>query len=207
MIRIGQMALWALGTCLALPGLALAESGGGGLLEARFDLTIWTIVIFVLLLLVLRYVTLPGAPKPAWVMMIEGLQRREEAIRGALEEAQRTREEAQQLREQLQQEMNQANEKVRQLMEEARQDAARLKEEITDQGHREVQANRERFRREVEVAKGAALQEIWNQAAQLATLISSKAIRKELTPDLHRQLVDEALRELGQTQTNGSASA
>jgi F-type H+-transporting ATPase subunit b len=57
---------------------------------------------------------------------------------------------------------------------------------------------RERLRRDISTARDQALQEIWNQTAQLATLISAKAIRRELTDEDHRRLVDEALAELRQ---------
>jgi hypothetical protein len=40
------------------------------------------------------------------------------------------------------------------------------------------------------------VQEIWQQAANLATLISGRAIGRTLTPDDNRRLVDEALAEI-----------
>src|SRR5437588_5480970 len=68
------------------PAAGLAQEGGTGkLLSPQFDLGIWTIVIFVALLLVLW--------KTAWKPMLEGLHKRESSIRGSIEEAQRTREE------------------------------------------------------------------------------------------------------------------
>jgi F-type H+-transporting ATPase subunit b len=63
----------------------------------------------------------------------------------------------------------------------------------------EIQADRQRLRREVELARDQALQEIWTQAAQLATLISAKALKREVNTDDHRRLVDDALAELHET--------
>ena len=60
----------------------------------------------------------------------------------------------------------------------------------------EIQAERERLRREIEMARDQALQELWKQAADLATMISAKAIRRQLSAEDHRRLVDEALTEL-----------
>src|SRR5262249_6435618 len=90
------------------------------------DLTIWTIVVFLLLLLVLWLM--------AWKPMLKALQDREHNIQTALEEAQRARAESQQLRAEFEQERARANEAVRQMIEEARRDAERLKEEIKEQG-------------------------------------------------------------------------
>src|SRR4051794_37392252 len=53
----------------------------------RIDLGIWTLVVFLLLFFILA--------KYAWGPMLEGLKRREETIRGALDDAQRARDEAQ----------------------------------------------------------------------------------------------------------------
>src|ERR1043165_344192 len=61
------------------------------LLEPRYDLAIWTIVIFVLLLAVLCFVKLPGASAPAWVMMLQGLRNREKSINQAIEDAKKAR--------------------------------------------------------------------------------------------------------------------
>src|SRR5438876_1655766 len=58
------------------------------------DLAIWTVVVFVILVVVLS--------KFAWKPMLEGLRKREESIRGALDEAAKTRDEAHALRMQLQ---------------------------------------------------------------------------------------------------------
>src|ERR671936_824072 len=88
----------ALGTTLMLSAScwasAAAEAGKEGqenpILSPRFDLGIWTLVVFALLLLVLR--------RFAWGPMLEGLQKREQNIRAAREDAERAREEAQRLR-------------------------------------------------------------------------------------------------------------
>ena len=47
-----------------------------------------------------------------------------------------------------------------------------------------------------------ALQDIRSQAVQLATLVSSKVIRRQLNADDHRQLVDEAVAELRQASND-----
>src|SRR4051794_31338243 len=56
-----------------------------GLLDYRVDTGIWAAVVFLILLLILR--------KTAWGPMLEGLKKREESIRGAVEEAKILREE------------------------------------------------------------------------------------------------------------------
>jgi F-type H+-transporting ATPase subunit b len=165
-----------------------AAAGGDDIFGKALDLAIWTIVVFLLLLFILS--------KYAWKPMLEGLQRREENIRAAVEEARLAREEAQRLRAELQTEINKAQEKVRDFMDEARRDAKQLADDMAARAKEEIQTERQRLRREIETARDQALHELWNQTAQLASLVSSKAIRRNLTPDDHRRLVDEALAEL-----------
>lgn len=158
------------------------------ILEIRWDLGLWTLVVFVLLLLILR--------RAAWGPMLEGLKRRESSIRGAIEEAQRTRDEASRLRDQFQRDVDKTHETVRDMLDEARRDAQHTKDEMLAAARADIQTERDRLRREIEMARDQALHEIWNQTARLATLVSAKAIRRELNQDDHRRLVDEAVAEL-----------
>jgi F-type H+-transporting ATPase subunit b len=158
------------------------------------ELGIWTVAVFGLLLILLRVL--------AWGPMIEGLQKREQAIHGAIQEAARTREEAQRLRDQLQTQMDHAAERVRDLMDEARRNAQQHQDEMIAAARTEIQSERDRLRREIETARDQALQELWSQTARLATVVSAKAIRRHLSEDDHRRLVDEALAEVNRAMTD-----
>jgi F-type H+-transporting ATPase subunit b len=151
-------------------------------------------VVFLLLLFFLS--------KYAWKPMLEGLQRREKSIHDALADAERARTETQRLRDELQKEVNTANEKVRDILDEGRRAAEQSTQEMIGKARREIQDERERLRKEIGLARDQALQELWNQTAQLATLISAKAIRRSLSPEEHRLLVNEALNELRQAGEN-----
>jgi F-type H+-transporting ATPase subunit b len=154
----------------------------------RFDLAVWSIVVFLGLMFILR--------KYAWGPMVEGLQKREERIKGALEEARKTREQAKQLQADLQRKMDGAAQEIATMMETARKDAGQLLADTKSQAAKEVQTERDRLRREIETVRDQALQELWKHTAQLATLISEKTIRRKLSEDDHRKLVDEALGEI-----------
>jgi F-type H+-transporting ATPase subunit b len=188
----------ALGTALTLSGVAAqwahaAEGGDKSIFDLRFDLGLWTIVVFLALFWILK--------KYAWGPILQGLQKREQTIRGALADAHRASEEARGIRAELQQQLDRASEKVREILDAARRDSERLKDDMVGKARSEIQAERDRLRREIDMAKEQALQQIWTQSAQLATLISAKAIRRQLTEADHRHLVDEALAELHQAGT------
>ncbi len=157
---------------------------------ADIPLGIWSILVFAILLYVLK--------KYAWGPILEGLQKREHHIESAIREAEQARTEAQRLREQFQAEVNKAQGTVRDILDEGRRSAQRQSDEMVNKARGEIQAERDRLRREIEMARDQALQELWSQTAQLATLVSAKAIRRDLSPEDHRRLVDDALAEMGQ---------
>jgi F-type H+-transporting ATPase subunit b len=134
----------------------------------------------------------------AWGPMLEGLQKREETIKNSVEEAKHARAETERIAAEFKAKMDQAYAEIPKIMEQARREAEAFKEDMRAQTAKDIQTERQRLRREIETARDQALQELWNQAAQLATLISAKAIGRALTEDDHRRLLDEAIVELGQ---------
>jgi F-type H+-transporting ATPase subunit b len=165
-----------------------------GPLDLRYDTAIWAIVVFVGLLLILR--------SRAWGPILEGLQKREETIRSSLEEAKRTRQEMEKMRAEFQTELAEAHQQIPVLMEEARKKAEELANDMRAKAAADIQLERTRLRREVDIAKDQAIKEIWEQAANMATLISAKAIGRSLTDDDHRRLLDEAMGEIRQSVRN-----
>ncbi len=180
--------------------LVLADLGAGAVhaagekagdpFDLRLDLGLWSIVVFLGLFFLLK--------RFAWGPILQGLQQREATIRDAVEEAKTARAETERARADFERKLAEAHAEIPKLLEEARRDAQRLSDEMRARAQADIQTERQRLRREIDLARDQALQEIWGQSAQLATLISAKAIRREVSPDDHRRLVDEALVELRQ---------
>lgn len=173
------------------PGGAVeGEEGKINVFKGWLDLSIWTLVVFLLLVFILG--------RFAWKPMLQGLQLREQTIRDSLDKAREEREKAEALRLQFQREMEQAQDKVRQLLDTARRDAQASQDRMLAQARGEIQAERDRLHREIDSARDQALHQIWAKTAELATAISGKVLRRSLTPEDQRRLVDEALAELPQ---------
>ncbi|MBI3822577.1 MAG: F0F1 ATP synthase subunit B [Planctomycetes bacterium] len=195
MRQLGLSLVLLLGVASA--ALAAADAGHGpppGPLDLRYDTAIWAIVVFVGLLLILR--------AKAWGPILEGLKKREETIRSSLEAAEKTRAEMEKIRADFQKELKEAHQQIPALMEEARRDAESMANDMRAKAAADIQGERERLRHEVEIAKDQAIKEIWEQAAQLATLISAKALGRSLTEDDHRRLLDEAMQEMTHVTRN-----
>ncbi len=156
----------------------------------RWDLGLWSLLIFMLLFL--------GLSKFAWKPMIQGLNKREQNIRGALEQAEQTRRQAMELQSQLDAKMRDAGAEIARMMDEARRDATAVKDQMVAEARAQIQQDRDRQLREIDAAKSKAMQEIWQQSVALATSISAKVIRRKLSEEDHRRLLDESLAELKQ---------
>ena len=59
----------------------------------------------------------------------------------------------------------------------------------------EIVAERDRLHRELQLATDQAMKDLLTKASDLALLVSTKAIKKSLTIEDHRVLVDDCLAE------------
>jgi F-type H+-transporting ATPase subunit b len=164
---------------------------------SRFDLGLWTLIVFGVLVVVLG--------KFAWGPIMAGLEKREATIAGYHSEAEKARAEAEKLLLEIKAQRVKANEEMAALIAEARRDADAYREAEKARTAGDIQADRERMKREIEVARDQALAEIWDKTVQLATLVSSKAIGRVVSPDDHRRLIDESLAELNERLTGTKA--
>ncbi len=163
------------------------ESKELNVFKGGLDLTIWSIVVFLALYFILS--------KFAWPAIREGLDKREQSIAHDKHEAEKAKKEATEVRTKLEAEMARVNAEIRTMMDKARVDAAATAAEELARGKAELQAERDRQQRELRISTDDALHKIWETAAQLATSISAKAVRKQLSYDDHHALVAEALEE------------
>ena len=154
----------------------------------RWDLGIYTLIVFGLLMFVLS--------KYAWPHMRVGLEKREANIRGALDEAKKEREDAKGALAAAKRQLDETAGQVKGMLDDARRDAESLKATERETGIKDAQAERERAKREIEAAKDAALKDIYDQAVRLAALMSEKALRRQVTAEDHRRLLNEALADL-----------
>src|SRR5260370_42653672 len=96
--------------------------------------------------------------------------------------------------------MEQRYAQIPKLLDQARKDAQHLAEEMRAKAQADIQADRQRLLREIEMTKDQALQEITKYAANLATLISAKAIQRSLSLEDHQALVEQSIGELRQSE-------
>ncbi len=153
-----------------------------------FGNALWTLIIFVLLLIVLG--------KFAWGPLLRTLQNREQFIRESLASAKADREQAEAKLREYTGQLEQARERGEAIVDQGRREAELLKRKIQDEARAEAEAMISRAKREITVARNAAVRELYDLTADLAIDAASRAVRKDLSQDDHRRLVEEALAEI-----------
>ncbi len=154
----------------------------------RYDLGIYSFIIFILLMAILG--------KFAWGPMMKGLDAREASLKQTFADAEKSKTDAQTALKDIEARLAKANDEVRAILDEARRDATALKDKAKAEATADIQAERDRARREIETAREQALQDLYQQSVQLATMLSAKTIKREISADDHRRLLDEALGDL-----------
>ena len=183
-----------LGSLLALPALAAEGGDDGNIFAGDLGNMIWTVVIFVFVLVVLG--------KFAWGPVLERLQARENFIRDSLKEARDDRQAAEARLKEYEAKLSEARAEATSIVDEGRRDGEVVRQTIEANAKQEADMIVDRARREIGLAKEAAIQEIYGMTGELAIDLASKVIRKELSPEDHARLIDEATQKIREERTN-----
>ncbi|MEI6539441.1 MAG: F0F1 ATP synthase subunit B [Planctomycetota bacterium] len=152
------------------------------------DLALWSLVVFVLFLCVLK--------KLAWLPMIEGLDKREAGIRKAISDAEEARRKSQGLLAEYEQKLKLAEQTVQAMVAEAERDAERTKQDMIAGARREVEAVRDRAKDDIRQAKDTALAEVFTQM-NVQVVRATEHVLGRVLQDLDQdRLVSEALAEV-----------
>jgi F-type H+-transporting ATPase subunit b len=183
-----RLAVPLLGLALvASPALAAEAGEEPSLLAVDIPTVVTAIVTFVVLLIVLA--------KTAWKPILQGLQKREDTIRKALDEAAAASERAKALVLEYEQKIAHARDEARAIAEEAKRDADTVKRSIEETAQRTAEETRERAQREIAQARDKAYEEILRDVAFIATEAAGRIVRERLDAAAHTRLVDEVVAE------------
>ena len=153
------------------------------LLQVEPGLMIWTLVTFVLLLIVLKAV--------AWKPLLGMLKEREERIQESLEQAEKARQDAQVAAEANLKAMAESQAEAQRTITEGREAAERVAQDVRERAQAEAQQLLQQAQRTIQQEKDQAIQELRNQVADLAILAAGKILEENLDEGRNRKLVDE----------------
>jgi F-type H+-transporting ATPase subunit b len=164
------------------------DSGGSFLVSPSLGLMIWTLAVFLFTMWVLS--------KLAFPRIQEALDKRANAIRESIDQAERTRQEADQILAEYRARLKEAREQADEIMARARKAADSAKAQAAEEGKERREELLAAARRDIEAETRRSLERIRKEVADLTVITTEKVTRKSLTGEDQRKLVEEALGEV-----------
>jgi F-type H+-transporting ATPase subunit b len=184
-------------THIAVP-LAAGGSGGSFLVSPNLGLMIWTLLVFGITMYVLS--------KLAFPRIQEALDKRANAIRESIDEAEKTRAEANEILQEYRARLREAREQADEIVARARKSAEAAKAQAAEEGREKREELLAAARRDIEAETRRSLERIRKEVADLTVLTTEKVTRKTLTGDDQKRLIDEALGEVDFSSLSGGAA-
>ena len=147
--------------------------------------TVTTIIVFIIVAVVLLTLV--------WPKISKGLDDRNNKIKEEIEAAEMARSQAKDALEQYQNSLASARAEAQKMLEQTRTQQAAMAEELKKKSDAELAQMRERAMRDIEMAKKAAVAEIYAEAANLAGTMAGKILRKNITIDDQARLIEETV--------------
>lgn len=179
----------SLATTLVVAAAAEGEEEGGSfLVSPELGVMFWTLVAFIITVLVLRRFAFP--------VIADALDKRQRAIEDAIDHAQKTQDEADALLVDYRARLTEARAQADDLLAKARQAAETQQAESLEKSRVQREEILEQAQRDIESATAKAKQDLRREVADLTVLATEKITRRSLTSDDQQRLLDEALSEL-----------
>lgn len=156
--------------------------------KAGVPMSIAAIVIFLIVFWILS--------RTAWPKMLSGLADREAKLREGIEASKRLKIEADQIRSEYEARLAEARAEAQTMLAETKAQQQAFAAELRQKAEQELTAMKERARRDIDAAKRAAVGEIYSEAADLATMVAARILKREVSPTDQQRLVDESLAQL-----------
>lgn len=163
----------------------LAQNGESSPLDVNLGLMIWTVLIFVLVLVALA--------RFAWPNIIGAVEKREEHIRELLAAAERDRAESASLADEQRRLVEETRARVQEALNESRSTGEKMRAELLEQARREHDDLLTRARAEIANERAAMLEQVRRDSVDVAMAAAERLVRKNLDSDDNRRLVTEYL--------------
>jgi F-type H+-transporting ATPase subunit b len=163
-------------------------SSGSFLISPNVGLMVWTIVVFLISLFILR----------KWVFPLigEALDKRAKTIEGEIDSAAELRQEADKVLDEYRERLKEARAQSEEIVGRARQTAEVHEHEARERSQEILAEAAKRAERDIDAATKRALDDIRREVADLTIMATEKVVRKTLNDADQRRLVEEALSEM-----------
>jgi F-type H+-transporting ATPase subunit b len=168
---------------------ALIAAGGGGLLPdfmtPEGQVFAWTILVFMTLLGILW--------KFAWGPVMHALEQREQNIQKRIDDAEKKFKDAEARVAEYEKRMNNAKDEAAAIISEGKRDVEKLKEGILAEANAEAAKTLERAKREISLARDAAVADMRDQMVALTSRLTQQVIEREIKAEDHRRFIEEGI--------------
>jgi F-type H+-transporting ATPase subunit b len=158
------------------------------LVQVEPGLFIWTILVFVVLLTLLK--------KFAWGPLLAALEERQEGIRKSLDDAAQARKELEQVQEESNRIVAKARADADAIIAAGRADALKLQEELRAKARLEAEGIVKNAEREIQQQTTQSLAQIREEAVDLSLSIASKLIQRNLSKKDNETLIQDTLKQI-----------
>jgi F-type H+-transporting ATPase subunit b len=189
-MMLNRVVAFGLVLLAAVPAEAAEAAEGAGLspFAGNVGNAIWTLTIFLLVVLVLG--------KFAWGPVLNLLREREAFIHKSLDDAKRSSEEAEARLKDYTSKLQSARVEAAAMIEDARRDATRLSEEARAKAKADADGIVRNAQRQIQLETDRALQQIRHEAVDLSVMIASKLLQRNLTKEDNEKLIEDALKQV-----------
>lgn len=160
------------------------------MLEVHGGLLAWTVLTFVLLLVVLK--------KVAWGPILDALEARENEIKDALNAAEKAREEAERVSSDYEDAIRKAQAEAQQIISDAKTAGEKVKLDLEAIASVKADEIIEKAKAQIDAERVKVISEIKTVAVEISLSAAAKVIERNLDSDDNRKLVNEALEGFGQ---------
>lgn len=158
------------------------------LLSVEPGLMIWTIIIFVILVFILK--------KFAWKPLLDSLRNREKGIRDSIEHAEKMREEAEKILQENKKLLAEADAEARKSIAEGKALAEKLRNELVEKANQQSAHILQQAKTEIEREKQTALNQLKDEIGNLAIQAAGKIIDENLNEAKHKKLIESFINQL-----------
>ncbi len=151
-------------------------------------LFLWTILTFLVLLVLLA--------KFAWKPLLALLDRREEMIRQSLDDAEKAKQELQRLQQESKEILSKARVEAQSILAKSRSEAEKLKGEIRQEAKVQADSILRDAEKQIQVETEKAIAVLKNEVVDLSLLVASKLIKKNLSKEDNKSLIEESLKQV-----------
>jgi F-type H+-transporting ATPase subunit b len=158
------------------------------MLDINPGLIIWTIITFVLLVMVLG--------KFAWKSLLQALQSREQEIADSLRKAEEAKKDGERMMQENKIAMEKASTETARLIAEGRAMAEQLKIDIVAKANESAKKMLDQAKDEITREKESAMAQLRSEVAELSISVAEKILDESLDSAKQKKMVDKVLQQL-----------